>query len=371
MNKNTSQKLIGYRVKAARETKSWTQDQLASALSLNDRQSISDIENGKRALKPDELVLLTEVLDHDIEFFLDPFCIAGEAQFSWRASPEIDEKNLNDFETKAGKWIGLLRWLRENEQDCVNPLKHTLRLTKQSSYEDAISCAENLGKKMKLGNIPTDSLLESIETKLEIPVLFVDTIKTPKGHSVSGATCHLQDFGVILINRNESEARRYYDLAHELFHVLTWDAMKPAHRESNSYEDRTHAKRIEQLADNFASALLMPKNSLESLIGHTRLNDVGYLIKIASKLRVSPVALAWRLFNLKWINEDILNSLKDERQHSLFSPKPFSQNFIKLLYNSIDCGRLSARKAAKAMSMNLMQVKELFAEYSLSIPFDL
>ncbi len=53
MLEKISQKLIGYRVKAARESKGWTQDQLTQGLGLNDRQSVSDIENGKRALKPD------------------------------------------------------------------------------------------------------------------------------------------------------------------------------------------------------------------------------------------------------------------------------------------------------------------------------
>lgn len=369
--KDTSQRLIGYRIKAAREAKNWTQTQLSNALEFNDRQSISDIETGKRALKPDELVTLTEVLDRDIEFFIDPFCVAGEAQFSWRASSKIEEKNLNDFEITAGKWIGLLRWLRANKQDFANPLKHSLRLTKQSSYEDAIKCAESLVKKMNLGKIPADHLIDLIETKLDIPVLFVDTIKTPEGYSVSGASCHLQDFGVILINRNEPETRCFYDLAHELFHILTWDAMRPEHRESNSYEDRTKEKKIEQLADNFAAALLMPKSSLESLIEPSRLDDISYLVKMASTFKVSPIALAWRLFNLKWIDKKTVDLMKGKHLHSSFTPKLFSTNFIKLLYDSIEHGKLSARKAAKALSMNLTQLKELFSEYSLSAPFDL
>lgn len=84
MIEQLSQRLIGYRVKAAREAAGWTQDCLAEAMDLKDRQSVSDIENGKRALKPDELVLLTDTLDRELDFFLDPFQIAGEAQFSSR-----------------------------------------------------------------------------------------------------------------------------------------------------------------------------------------------------------------------------------------------------------------------------------------------
>lgn len=371
MGKINSQKLIGYRVKAARDSNGWTQDQLADALELKDRQSVSDIENGKRSLRPDELVQLSEVLSRDIEFFLDPFNIAGEAQFSWRASKEIEEKNLDNFEITAGKWIGLFRWLRESNQD-TNPLKESLRLTKQSTYEDAIICAENLVKKFELGEIPTKKLISFIEEKLDIPILFVDTINTPAGHSVSGACCHLKDFSIILINRNEPEGRIYYDLAHELFHVLTWDVMEPSHRESNSYEDRSRNVRIEQLADNFAAALLMPESSLKRLIKEPQRNNINDLLQIATKFKVSSTALAWRLFNLKWINENIRNKLIVERQgSSIMPPKPFSEKFVKSLHAALDSGRLSARKAAKAMSMSLMELQGLFGEYSLAVPFDL
>jgi Zn-dependent peptidase ImmA (M78 family)/transcriptional regulator with XRE-family HTH domain len=369
MIKTISQKHIGYRVKAARTAKRWTQDRLAQALALNDRQSISNIENGSRGLKPDELVSLADALDRDVEFFIDPFCVAGEAQFSWRASTSLTEENLDTFEGKVGKWIGLLRWLRENAKISSGPLKQTLRLTEQSSYEDAIKYAEDLVKKFELGEIPADGLLTFIEDILGIPVLFFEPIETHGGVSISGASCHLQEFGVILINLNEP--RRYYTLAHELFHVLTWDVMKPDHRESNSDGERIKEKRIEQLAENFAAGLLMPRNSLESLINRSCINDVKYLSEIAFKLRVSPKALAWRLFNLNWINKDIAHGLRQEHQPSAVLPKPFSENFIKLLYDAIEQGRLSARKAAKAMSMNLLQLKELFIEYSLSTPFDL
>jgi Zn-dependent peptidase ImmA (M78 family) len=176
---------------------------------------------------------------------------------------------------------------------------------------------------------------------------------------------------VILVNRNESEARCYYDIAHELFHVLTWDTMKPDHQESNSFEERLRSNRIEQLADNFAAGLLMPKGSLENLINKEQSTDVKYLASIATKFKVSPVALAWRLFNLNIINTEALEALKKEHISSIVSAKNFSPSFIKLLYDAIDHGRISARKAAKAMSMDLTQLKGVFTEHSLSTPFDL
>ena len=117
-----SRKLIGCRVKAARETKGLTQEQLTQDLGLNDRQSVSDIENGRRSLKMEELLTLSHLLNRDIEFFIDPFAVAGEAQFSWRAAPEVPEDCLDGFELRAGQWIGLLRWLRQQHRIRSCPL---------------------------------------------------------------------------------------------------------------------------------------------------------------------------------------------------------------------------------------------------------
>lgn len=373
MIEKISQKLIGYRVKAARESKGWTQDQLTQGLGLNDRQSVSDIENGKRRLKPDEMLALSDLLDRDIEFFIDPFAVAGEAQFSWRAAPEVPEDSLDRFEFKAGQWIGLLRWLREQQDSRASVLKRALRLSAQSSYEDAQERAESLVAELDLGVIPSERLIDKIERELDIPVLFVDTVDTDDGQSISGATCHLEEMGVILINRNESEARRCFDLAHELFHALTWDAMKPDHRESNSVEDRNKGKRIEQLANSFAAALLMPRASLDKLIDRDRLDDIAHLCEVAVLLRVAPITLAWRLFNLKLIGDDTQRGLSQEKQRPSMSgpPKRFSPTFVKMLHETLENGRLSARKAAKAMGLGLGGLTELFAQYGLTAPFEL
>ncbi len=373
MLEKISQKLIGYRVKAAREGRGWTQDELAKHLDLNDRQSISDIENGKRALKPDEMLTLSDVLDRDIEFFIDPLAVAGEARFSWRAAPEMPEDTLDRFELKAGQWIGLLRWLREQRDSRASVLKRALRLSAQSSYEDAQERAESLCVELELGIVPAESLIEKIEREMDIPVLFVDTVDAADGQSISGATCHLEEMGVILINRNESEARRFFDLAHELFHALTWDALEPEHRESNSVEGRNKGKRIEQLADNFAAALLMPRASLDKLIDQSRLEDAAHLCEVAALLRVAPVTLSWRLFNLKLISDDTRRRLSQEKQRPSVSapPKRFSPTFVKMLHEALDNGKLSARKAAKAMGLGLSGLIDLFAQYDLAAPFEL
>ncbi len=373
MAERISQRSVGLRVRSAREARGWTQDQLTAALELNDRQTVSDIETGKRAIRPDELVRLTDILDRDLDYFLDPFAVVGEAQFSWRAAPQVSKETLQHFEHKAGRWIGLLRWLRETEHGPSNPLKHSLRLMAQSSFEDAQESAERLAETLDLGVVPADRLIEHIERDLDILVLFVDPDDAAEGESISGAMCHLADLRVILVARHESEGRRFYDLAHELFHALTWDAIKPAHRESNAVEERKRARRVEQLANNFAAALLMPRAALRQVLDPRRIEDVGHLAEGATRLRVAPEALAWRLFNLKLIGNDTQRALAAVHQPASLggTPKRLSPAFVQMLERAIDRGRLSARKAAKALDMNLSQLADLFGEHGLPVPFEL
>jgi Zn-dependent peptidase ImmA (M78 family)/DNA-binding XRE family transcriptional regulator len=373
LTERITQRSVGLRVRNAREARGWTQDRLTEALGLNDRQTVSDIENGRRGVKPDELVRLTDVLERDLDYFLDPFSVAGEAQFSWRAAPEVSSESLGDFEYKAGRCIGLLRWLRETERGPSNPLKHSLRLAAQSSFENAQDSAERLAETLDLGVVPAERLVERIERDLDILVLFVDPDVAPEGQSISGAMCQLEDLRVILVARTESEGRRFYDLAHELFHALTWDAIRPAHRESNSLEERARGKRVEQLANNFAAALLMPRATLTQVLDSRRLDDVGHLVEAAAQLHVAPAALAWRLFNLRRIGDDTRRALVAEHQRmtATGAPKRLSPAFVQMLGRAIDHGRLSARKAAKTLDMNLSQLGDLFSEHGLPVPFEL
>jgi len=366
-----SQRLIGARVRVARDAMNLTQEQLGDALGFKDRQSVSDIETGKRALKSDELVRLTDVLAREIDFFIDPFVVAGEAEFSWRASAAASRPVLAAFEAKAGPWIGLTRWLRATEGGRESPLQQTLRLNKSSMFEEAIARAESLVRTLDLGPVPAERLAERIESRLDIPVLFVDAVDGAT--SISGATCHLPDLNVILVNRHEPETRRAFDLAHELFHALTWQAMPPEHVECNETPGAGKRPRIEQLADNFAAGLLMPRASLDQLIDPRTIGSVEHLAEVAAQLHVSPTALAWRLFNARRIGQAACDELRNcaAREVTASTPKRYSLSFVSMLHAAVEHGRLSARKAAKAMAMSLPQLAELFTEHSLPAPFEL
>lgn len=367
--------IIGLRVKIARDALRMTQADLSAAIGFNDRQTLSDIENGKRSVTEDELLKFSELLDQDLEYFVDPFSVVGEAQYSWRASKDVPEEALNRFQEKAAGWVGLLRWLRAQSPIERSSLGFSLRLDVMSTFEQAQQSAEKLVSEFALGPRPAFKLVDYVETTLDIPVLFVDTnaeLLDARG-TISGAACHLSELGVVLVNRRENAARRNFDLAHELFHILTWERMKPEHRESNSLSDRStaHSKRIEQLADNFAAALLMPRSSLDAFIDPARAKDADHLADVAHQLRVSVDALGWRLKSLGRIDDATRLALGAVRRQANDEelPKPFSPNFVRELHAALGRGRLTARKAAQTLGMSLGDLASLFKAFELHDPF--
>ena len=66
---NTS--VIGARLKALREDRKLSQDDLARVFGFKDRQTVSAIETGERRLSAEELLLAVEKLGASLDYFTD------------------------------------------------------------------------------------------------------------------------------------------------------------------------------------------------------------------------------------------------------------------------------------------------------------
>jgi Zn-dependent peptidase ImmA (M78 family)/transcriptional regulator with XRE-family HTH domain len=365
---------IGQRIAVAREEKGLKQEELARAIGIASHQSVSELEKGNRGLATGELAKLAEALDKSVDYFVDPFSLAGEVQYSWRRSPDTPDDVVRAFESRAGNLVGLLRWLRWQNDASTNPLKSTLRLSCLSSFEEAQSAGEQLAGNLRLGAVPADKLLEKVESVLDVPVLHVDVNRSSGESGISGATVHLTNFTCILINRNEPAGRRIFDLAHELFHALTWDALRPATLESSEITTRSTAKkdRVEQLANNFASALLMPRAHLEPAFRRANAGDLDDLRTLALHFKVSPAALAWRLFALQLIGKPLCEQLAQLPADELNVERPqlYSGTFVRRLIEVLDAGQLSPRKAAKLLGLNLDDLEGLIREHGIEASLD-
>ena len=281
-------------------------------------------------------------------------------------------EQLEAYEQCVGKWIAAFRTLRSQVGHEPPLLRHTLSLNGYSSYEDAIQAGERFADQFELGKAPALQLAEVMEKELDILVLMVDAID-----GVSGAACHLPDLDVVLIARHEVPGRRYFDLAHELFHILTWEAMPPRHIEESGSESRNRA---EQLANNFAAAVLMPSEILESFGEWSDLNKknlIAHLNLVADELCVTSSALRWRLVAMGKLKKAVADSLPEAKLRNngrsstkeKTPPPMFSPSFMKVIGNSIEEGKVSVQRSARLFDMSIDDLSNLFTAQGLKAPF--
>ncbi|KMM86373.1 ImmA/IrrE family metallo-endopeptidase [Pseudomonas tolaasii] len=363
---------ITFRLQHLRRKHGLTQEALAEALGFKDRQTLSQIETGERKLSSEEMVRAAEVFGVSLDYFTDPFELAGEGHFSWRQNgtkPEL----LDDFELRAGRWIAAYRHLSKLKGEVINSSTRRVALNHQSTFEEAVAEGEAMGKALELGNIPSQRLADALEEKLDTLVLEVDTEQ-----GISGAACRLNQLNAIVINRNETLARRNYDMAHELFHLITWDTMPPPRLDIETPTDKK-SKRVEQLADNFAAGLLMPGSLIERLIEKSELKKgselATWLTSNAQILGVSAVALQWRLVNMGKLNksaivsEEFIRNLGEAQRTK--PPAKYGKRFMAALGWGIDEGYVSVRRGASLLGVTVDELAKLFENHNLPTPYDL
>lgn len=364
---------IGARIKALREQQRLSQDALSDKFGFKDRQTLSAIETGERKVAADELLRAVQIFGVSLDYFTDPFLLAGEGRFSWRQTG-VDGEKLRCYEEAAGRFIALFRTLGRQVGQEPQLFRRALTLTKQSSFDDVINVAERFAAELQLGDVPAQRLADVMAEKLGILVLMVDPIE-----GVSGAACQLPELDVVLINRNEVAGRRNFDLAHELFHILTWEKMPPEYIEEVAPKKKN---RVELLADNFASALLMPSAVLDRFGDWTQL--VGSALAdrlnvVADELLVTAQALKWRLFNagrltrgqLLVIDDDVLRNNGHEKPQKLDPPPLFSMPFAHVLAKALDEGKISMRRAASILDVPIDDLAELFGAHGVEAPYEL
>src|SRR5436305_9249296 len=194
---------IGSRIKALREQRAQSQDELARLFGFKDRQTLSAIETGERKVSAEELLRAVELFGVQLDYLTDPFLLAGEGSFSWRQTG-VKSAALADYEIDAGRLIAAFRALAPKVGREAPLLRRSLGLNKQSHIEEAAAAGERFAAEYQLGDVPAARLAEIMERELGLLVLMVDSIK-----GVSGAACRLPELDAVLINRREIAGRRH------------------------------------------------------------------------------------------------------------------------------------------------------------------
>ena len=364
--------LVGARIKALRQERGLSQDGMARLFGFKDRQTVSAIETGVRRVTAAELLLAVEKLNAPLDYFTDPFRLDGEGLFSWRQRG-VGRSELGQYERVASRWVAAFRAMSAQVGRQPPLMRRALRLTRQSRLEEAADAGERFAAEFELGDVPARQLAAAMEERLGILVLMVDA-----HDGISGAACRLPELDAVLIARNEAAGRRSFDLAHELFHILTWEAMPPEHVE----EARDFGgSRVEQLANNFAAAALMPKAAVESFGDWGRLDEAGLIAQLnaaAGDLNVTSSALRWRLVTLRCLTKAraraiperaLRNNGREKAEEA--PPALFSRPFAEVVALAIDRGHVSVRRSAKLLGVSTEGLEELFSAHGLDCAINL
>lgn len=284
---------FGSRLKWARESAGLTQKQLFEATQIGE-SSISEYENDGRDPSALQLVQIGEALKRRPEFFFE----SGEPQQEvvlWREKPSTDSAQIElqlielaDQYHRLEKCVGNATMVA---LPFVVPGNHDI------DYPDAERLAHDFRTSHSLGERPGSSLLRVLEEVCRVKVFYLPFEPT------GTAACTLDDrYGAaILLNSNNIRWRRNFDLAHELFHLLTWKLFRKGDHVAEASE------REEKLAQCFAGSLLVPTEPLRLAIATQRQGkkslDFDDLFEVARQFDVSVQALVWQMVSRRMIDK--------------------------------------------------------------------
>ncbi len=157
-------------------------------------------------------------------------------------------------------------------------------------------------------------------------------------------------------------------------HLLTWQTLPPE-RIDDMRGKGTKARRVEQLANTFASALLMPEAAVrDAWAKRSEFSDtVDWFDRTATLFQVSGQALYYRLKNLDIDTSEVLEgqlSGLGYREQAVEEP-PYPRRFMELLHSALEQGKISARRLARSLECSLDELAELFRRNGMFAPFEL
>jgi Zn-dependent peptidase ImmA (M78 family)/DNA-binding XRE family transcriptional regulator len=373
MERNDFYIKLGEKLRKARKKVGMTQKEAAEQVGFENYQTLLSIEKGERPIQTWELLNLAQIYNQDTNYFLSNKWDQSEPEkILWRnksESPKLKSaeqkfinycKRYHFLEGKLGiKSESVFKALKKNEI-VIN------------DYDDAEELANKYNKKLNLGSHPSKKLATILEEKLQIKILYLALDGAGSGASTIG------NFGpAILINSLDAPWRRNFDLAHEFFHLLTWNLFDP--NIVHCYTDEKKKSREDKLADCFASSLLLPTSQLkEEFNKRIKDNKLSYLdsIMIAKEFGVSKDAMIWRLVNMNLIAQDSAKKALDSPELNIINWKQrklewgetpkFSDRYIRLAFYCYKKGFISRSKLAEYFDIKLAELSDFLLEKGLS-----
>lgn len=280
------------RVTIARHRRGWTKNELAQTVGLTAR-TIGAYESGDLEPSEDTLAGLARVLRFPSAFFyagdLDE---PSQDNASFRAMSSITAAQRHAALAAGALAIEFSRWL---DRRFELPSADLLDLR----GADPEIAAETVRRDWAIGEKPIGNLVHLLE-RSGVRVFSL----AEQCREVDAFSLWRHGTPFVFLNTQKTAEHSRFDAAHELGHLILH---RHGHGGCDGAPDLSHepdpksGRRIEDQANAFAAALLMPQRTLLAMT--PRIPTLGKLIEIKKVWRVSLAALVHRLHRLTLLNE--------------------------------------------------------------------
>jgi Zn-dependent peptidase ImmA (M78 family)/DNA-binding XRE family transcriptional regulator len=363
--------IIGKRLKAARENCQFSQQEVARLMGWKSHATIVAIESGAQDIKTWELLKLAHILRVSPESLYQENAVhSTRPTILWRDKAKNRKEVMREEQTVIQHYDDYL--LVEKLVTTPAPLKALPKEICDIETMDtdwANQLADKIYREFHLGDYPADALARCLEEEYGVLLL-------SRPLQNGSAACSRSDFGaIIVLNEKEVAWRQPFNLAHELFHLITWS---PALIEKIGSDPKLFQKN-EKLADIFAAALLMPHQMINLDIQGSKIT-YSLIVALAMKYHVSRQAMLLRLHYLRFIDQKAVDrALVDkefiELDRSLFRQafaafSPIGSRFLRLAYLAYERGRLSKARLAQMLFVKLRDLDHYLLEKGLCLTSD-
>ena len=351
------------RLRSARARLHLTQAAVADRTGIG-ASSLSEFETGTREPSLGQLQALANLYQRSLTWLLaEEAEVEGEAIVLWRQRPPAEQAaeisarflRLSEQYRNLELWCGMRCECELPEWDVANSQPF-------HSY-DAAALAKRVRDELALGDRPGEGLLRTLDEACGVKVFHLAFEPT------GTAACTRSDsLGVsILLNKNNVPWRRSFDIAHELFHLLTWKHFRSAAAGSDSLA----SEREESLANTFASNLLMPEEvfrlSVQRRAGGASMDDVEQVYGVAREFGVSVDAVLVRLKQLFGMKDEAIEGAKlqwrmwarihENRQRD--DPEELPERYRALALTALRRGEISIGRFAEYIGISRQKALEI------------
>lgn len=228
-------------------------------------------------------------------------------------------------------------------------------------YPQAQKLAKMVRDALQLGDHPGRSLLWVLEEVCGVKVFHLDF--EPTGTAASAVSERFKY--AVLLNKGNVSWRRTFDLAHELFHLLTWNLFH-----AHDADEAVASDREEKLATCFAANLLMPTDAIQPALNDCMANGrikIDRLFDVARQFDVSVEALLWRMHFLynrdeRYTKDDIdrakaLAPIYEERDPP--SVREYPARYRALAIKALYHGEISIGRFAEYLNISRQEAMQI------------